>query len=149
MPPQLLVPLHKWVPTEDVIDEDVQSTVLCLDARHKVIHRRQVQVIDAEGAALPPGRLHQLAGLLDGLRPIHIRWASHATAAPRRVHKGAGSAELNGDGTSCSAGGAGHQRDLTLEWSVFNMLAHGLCSLLDVWGLYAPLLLATYDDSGN
>ncbi len=72
MLPELLVPLHILVATEDVIDEDVQPTALRLDAGHEILHRSHIQVIDAESDALSAGREHQLAGFLDGLGPIHI-----------------------------------------------------------------------------
>jgi hypothetical protein len=57
------------VAAEDVVDQDVQAALFGLDSGDQTGHGLGVLVVDDQGRALAAGRGHQVAGILDRLRP--------------------------------------------------------------------------------
>jgi hypothetical protein len=104
------VPLHGRG-AEDVVDEDVERTLLVLDAPDE---RRDLvgdEVVDLDGDADAAGGVDQLGGLLDGLGPRHLRGVLPG-GSPGDVDGGAGRPELDGDAPARPPGPAGHEGDL-------------------------------------
>ena len=53
----------------------MQGALLAFDASDEALHLRGHEVIDLHRDAAATGRVHQLGGLLDRLRPVHLRRA--------------------------------------------------------------------------
>ena len=70
--PQLLVPLHVGIPAEYVIDQDVQAALLIADPRYQRRNGAGIEMIDPDGLSATARGRHQVAGLLNGLRPVDL-----------------------------------------------------------------------------
>src|SRR4029453_6973123 len=79
--PQRPVPLRVAVAAEDVVDQDVQPSLLGLDPGDQVGHGPRVLVVDDQGGALPAGGGHAVTGVLDRLWPSDLRPAGGPAAA--------------------------------------------------------------------
>ena len=93
--PDRLVPLHRGG-APDVVHEDVQRALLGVDARDQRAHLLGHEVVDLDRDAAAAGRVDERGGLLDRLRPVHLR-PLRARRAPGAVDGRAGRAELHGD----------------------------------------------------
>lgn len=111
MLPEQLLPFHVAIAAEDVVDEYVEAAAIALDACDQLGDRDGILVVDDERGSRPAGRLQQLAGLLDGLRPIDLRRAGSAAAAAGCVDEEPRAGELDGDRPTCAAGRARDERD--------------------------------------
>ena len=111
------VVLHTGVATgvavaaEDVVDQDVQAAMLGLDPGDQAGHGRGVLMVDDQGRALPAGGGHQLAGVLDRLRPPNLRPPGGAAAAAGGVDVQPGPGQLDRDRASRPPGRPRHQGD--------------------------------------
>ena len=112
--PQLLVPLGVAVAAEDVVDEDVEASLLLVDPGDELGHLVRLEMVDAERSALSAGGLDQLARLLDRLGTVHVGRPVRSAAASGGVDECACARELDGDRAAGSARRAGDQRDLLL-----------------------------------
>ena len=81
-----------------------------LDARDQRRDLRRVEVVDRDRDALPARLAHQLGGLLDRLRPVHLRARPRVLRPVRR--RWPGLAEPDGDAAPAPAGRPRHERDL-------------------------------------
>jgi hypothetical protein len=102
--PQRLVPLHVPVAAEDVVDEDVQSTLLGVDSPHECGDLVGVLVVDHQGASAATRCADQISGLLDRLGPVDLGRSRRTAAPPGRVHVGAGARKLDRNGPAGASG---------------------------------------------
>jgi hypothetical protein len=112
--PDGLVPLGFAELTPDVVHQDVQRTLLLLDPVDQGPDLLGVQMIHRYGDPVTTGLVDQGRGLLDRLRPVHLRPAS-LRAAPGHVHGRAGGTELDRDPAPGRPGRPGHQRHLSRQ----------------------------------
>ena len=83
--------------------------------------RVDVEMVHDQRRAVPAGGRHQVAGLLDGLRAVHVGGAADPAAAAGRVDEGSGPGELHGDRPSGPPGGPRHERDAAGERPGFGL----------------------------
>ncbi|KRC26568.1 hypothetical protein ASE28_23185 [Acidovorax sp. Root219] len=58
---------------EDIVHQQMQRTLLALDAGHQCTHFVLHQVVHPHGDALAASLVHEGRGFLDGLGPVHLR----------------------------------------------------------------------------
>ena len=108
------VPLEEQLAAPDVVDQHVQPALLGVDALHERLDLRGLEVIDLDRDPGASGRVDELGGLLDRLRPV-VLGASLPRRAAGAVHGRARLAERHRDAAAGAPGGAGHERHLVGE----------------------------------
>jgi hypothetical protein len=109
----------------DIIDEDVEFSLLAPDFLNEVFHLNRVGVIDGDGDALAAAHYDHSGGFIDrfgAVRVIERRdfFAGRAGnairlgAAAGAINGGAGFAQGEGDAAADAAGGAGDEGDAIL-----------------------------------
>ena len=112
--PQWSVPLGVPVAAEDVVDEDVEPTVLLVDPFDERGDLVGGEMIDAQRGAVSARGLHEVAGVLDGLGPVDLRAALSAAAAAGCVDVGTGAGQLDRDRPPTAARRTGDECDLRM-----------------------------------
>ena len=88
-------------------------------------------MIDLGRDAVATGRIHQIGGFLDRLRPVHFGWRL-SRRAPGHVDRRSGRAQLYGNAAAGAAGGACDQRDLARKRALQSSGSHGRHRSLNV-----------------
>ena len=97
--PQLGVPAGEVIAAPDVVDEDVEASLLGLDARHQPLHLRRVEVVADDGDGRPSGLGGPSGRLFDRLGPIDLR-STVLAAAPGGVDERPGGGQLDREGAA-------------------------------------------------
>jgi hypothetical protein len=109
--PELGVPPGEVVAAPDVVDEDVEASLVGLDARYERLHLRRVEVVADDRHSLPSSLAGASGRAFDRLGPTHLRWTVLAAAA-RGVDGRPGGGQLDREGATGTTGGTGDERDL-------------------------------------
>ena len=88
-----------------------QAALFVLDTRHQGGHLVGDEMVHPDRDPAAAGLFHESRGLLDRLRPVHLR-SCGAGRPPGDVDGRAGRAQLHGDPPPRSAGRSGDQRNL-------------------------------------
>jgi hypothetical protein len=111
--PDGLVPLHLRS-TPDVVDEDIERSVVALYALDQRPDFVRLQVIDADRNAFAAVAIDQFGRLFDRLRPVHLGLL-RARGTASYIDCRARCAEFGGNPPACASRGAGDQCDSSLK----------------------------------
>src|SRR6185503_12462680 len=112
--PKCLSEFGEFLPTPNVIHQDVESALLFLDPGEKLFYLRRLAMVDLDGDTSAAAGSHHFGGLLDGLRSARSRgFAGDASA--RAVDGGARLSQGTGNPPPRAAGGARDHGDFTCQ----------------------------------
>ncbi len=98
----------------DVVDQDVDVSVVGLEPPGQHAHLRHVEVVDLHGDAGTAQFRDQFGCFLDGLGPVVVGVAASASAAAPGAHHGRTDlAQRRGDAPARATGGPGDHRDVS------------------------------------
>src|SRR5262249_50468618 len=114
MLPDGLVPFEEPLSAPYVVDEDIETALLCPDAVDQSLDLVRDEMIDPDGYALPAGCRDQFGRFLDGFG-AGVFGLMIARRSTGHVDRCTGGAQLHGDAPTRAARCASDQGDFTFK----------------------------------